>query len=429
MNVKMLDRNKIPPPRKTLPFQLKSPEKLVLSNGLPVFIFDNERLDLIHFALRLQAGTLYENRKFLANPTYGLLMESVPGLTSGDVEDRLDFYGAFFQSSVGHEYVTLEFIIPKSTIQNILPFIFSFISFPFYKEENLNLYKQRRIKEWEFNSQKISYRAGQLLYHTFLNPELTTSQMLDKTHISSLSIDILQDYHRSTFLVENASLFVSGNVNQEIVGMIQECFCQIPSGKRTELPTNLLIADKKGEEIIETRDESLQSSIMIGRPAMAYEHEDRRSFSVASTILGGYFGSRLMQNLREKNGYTYGVQAATNYFGDTSIFHIHAEINADKTQDALKECRLEMKKLIEHPVETDELNTVKSYMEASLLRKLDGSVDYMRQYMLWHASGLDETEFEIMKQTIMEIDAKQIEKMAVLYLSPEDFTTIIVGRI
>lgn len=427
MNI--LDRNKIPPPRKTLPFQLQSPEKRVLSNGLPVFIFDNERLDLIHFALRIQAGTLYENRKFVANPTYGLLMESVPGLTSGDVEDRLDFYGAFFQSSVGHEYITLEFIIPKSTIQNILPFIFSFISSPCYKEENLNLYKQRKIKELEFNSQKISYRAGQLLYHTFLNPELPTSHMLTKTHISSLSPNILQAYHQSTFHAENVSLFVSGNVNQEIIELIQDHFSQIPSGKKTELPTNLLITDKKGEEIIETRDESLQSSIMIGRPTMAYEHEDRRSFSVASTILGGYFGSRLMQNLREKNGYTYGVQAGTNYFGDTSIFYIHTEINVDKTQDALRECRLEMKKLVEHPVEKEELDTVKSYMEASLLRKLDGSVDYMRQYMLWHASGLDETEFESMKQTIQEIDAKQIEKMAVHYLSPEDFTTIIVGRI
>ncbi|MDR2979396.1 MAG: insulinase family protein, partial [Bacteroidales bacterium] len=312
----MLDRRIAPHQQRILPFQLKSPEKLVLSNGLPIFIFDNERLDLIHFAVRIWAGSLFENRKFLANPTYNLLMESVPDMTSGDVEDKLDFYGAVFQSSVNFEYVTLNFIIPKSTLKNVLPFLCAMISSPVYKEENLSLFKQRKIKELEFNSQKINWVAGQMLYHAFLHPQVAASQMLSKEHIETLSTDLLQQYHQSTFCAENISLFVSGNINPEIMVLVQHLFSQILSGNQAELPGNLLIDNNCGRTIFEKREDSLQSSLMLGRTAMAYESEDRRLFSVASAILGGYFGSRLMQNLREKNGYTYGIQAYSSYFGD-----------------------------------------------------------------------------------------------------------------
>lgn len=399
-----------------------------MPNGLPVFIFDNDRLDLIHFSLRIQAGALFEGEKSLANTTYNLLTESVPNLTSGDVEDKLDFYGAVFQSAVNFEFVTLSFIIPKSTIKNILPFISSMITSPNYRNESLDLYKQRKIKELEYNSQKVSYRANQLLFNTFLNPDLATSQILTKDRIAALTTEMLQQYHQATFCVENSSLFVSGNLDQEILLLIEECFVQIPSGEKSKWIENLLIDEKKGAKIIEKREESLQSSIMIARPAMAYEDPSRRSFSIVSTILGGYFGSRLMQNLREKNGYTYGIQATSTYFGDRSLFYLCSEVNIDKTQDAIDECRHEMTRLAEQLIESDELQTVKNYMEAALLRKLDGSVDYMRQYMLWSASGLNETEFELTKQAIAEITPEQIMTIAGQLMNPEDYTTIIVGN-
>ena len=180
--------------------------------------------------------------------------------------------------------------------------------------------------------------------------------------------------------------------------------------------------------VVEEQNEPLQSSIILCKKGISYLDDDRRTFSVLSTILGGYFGSRLMQNLREKNGYTYGVHCGSIYLNNDSIFYLESEVTVDKTKEAVEQCFIEMDRLKTEEVSELELKTVRRYLQGMLLRDIDGVVSFMKKYSFWNHFGLDENEIETTLQTINHINNELLIKNAKKHLQNEDFYTIIVGK-
>ena len=423
----MLDRRIAPVQCELNALSLAAPVVRTLDNGIDVYQFINPDLDLIHFNIRIKAGSLFETQKCVATAAFALLIESAEGRTSSEVEDFLDYYGVVFNTQVNLEYATISLIIPKSNCETVLPFIYSFIAKPVYKEENLLLYKQRKIKELQYNMLKVGFRSGQLMFNALLNPALTAGESLTEQHIEDLSIESLSAYHQKSFCANNMQIFVTGNITDSLLDEVTTVFGQVPVASAAVLP--FLFSESLPEKLIfEKREDSMQSSLLICRKGLGYHEEERRNFSVLATLFGGYFGSRLMQNLREKNGYTYGVHCFTSYFGESSIFYIDTDVNVEKTQDALRQCQIEMERLRNEWVSSDELNAVKSYMKGALLRKLDGSVSYMKEYILWNSSGLDEKEPDLLMKTIDKTTPEEIKLLANKYLNPDDYTSIIVGN-
>ena len=422
-----LDRTIAPNIRKTNSFRLQKPVETALANGVHLYLFKNRELDLIHFALRVRAGNLFEPVKSLANSAYSLLMESAPEKSAAETEEFLDFYGSSFHTSVAFEYVTLNFVIPKRNCLTVLPFIFDFITNPVYQETALLQYKQRKFNDLEYNSLKSGYCANQLMYHTLLNPQIPVGKILCREDIENITVLGMESYHRETFCAENVNLFMAGNIEEEEMRLLSRLCENIPTGKPSRLPQ--IIPNVQSEKmVVEQREELNQSSIRICRRLFAYEHPDRHDFSILNTILGDYFGSRLMKNLREDKGYTYGIFSNVVYFGDNSIFYMDTDVNIDKTKEAITQCQIEMERLCREPVGKEELAIVKSYLQGSLLRRLDGDVDYMKNYFVWQSAGLDESEQQSTMDAIEWITPARILQLAQQYLCPNDFTTIVVGQ-
>ncbi len=424
MNI--LDRSIAPDIHKNNSFHLQKPTDIRLSNGIHLYLFENSDLDLIHFSIRVRAGSLFEPIKLIAGTAYNLLIESSSDKSGGETEEFLDFYGSSFNASVALEYVTLNFIIPKRNCLTVLPFIFDFITNPVYKEDSLLHYKQRKSNELEYNLLKPGFCADQLMYHTLLNPDISIGKMLCRDDIENLTISQIEAYHQSSFCVENINLFVAGNIEKEEIDLLLRLCGQISSGDPFRLPQIAPDLPPK-KMIVEKRENLSQSAIRIGRRLFAYEDSDRRDFSILNTILGGYFGSRLMKNLREKRGYTYGVFSTVSYFGDSSVFYVDADVNIDKTEDAIAQCRMEFERLRSEHMEEEELAIVKSYLQGSLLRRLDGAIDYMRSYMIWKSAGLDEKEQGQIMQSIEKITPDRIMELSRQYLNPDDFSIIVAG--
>ena len=422
-----LERAIAPNIRKINSFHLQKPVKTTLSNGVTLYLFKNKELDLIHFSLRIRAGALFEPAKSIASSAYSLLIESSSGKNAAETEELLDFYGTSFNTSVAFEYVTLSFVIPKRNCLKALPFIFDFIANPVYHEKVLLQYKQRRFNELEYNLLKSGYCADQWMYHTLLNPQIPVGKILCREDIENITVSGMEVYHRNTFCAENATLFIAGNIDDSEIRLLSR-FCEdIPKGKSSILPQ--IIPDIQPEKfIVEERDDLNQSSIRICRNLFAYEHPDRHDFSILNTILGDYFGSRLMKNLREDKGYTYGIFSNVIYFGNNSIFYVDTDVNIDKTKDAITQCQMELDKLRREPVSKEELAIVKSYLQGALLRRLDGTVDYMRNYFVWQSAGLDENEQQNTMDAIEQITPARILQLAQQYLDANDFTTIVVGQ-
>jgi zinc protease len=421
-------RKKVPPIHKIVPFSLEKPFLTILFNGIKFYLFQNQSLDVIFFTLMVKSGYLFENQKFVASSCYSLLSESSGKYTSSEVEDFLDFYGSEFSASVRMDYVELNFVIPKSNCEKVLPFIFDFVAYPHFNSDNLSLYKERKIKNLEYNSMQVSYCSTQYMFKTLFNQKLPIGEILTKEHIENVTVSNLQSYHRETFCAENIRLFVSGNVDENLQGLISELFSEIKSNKPISYPDYFPKYQVPDKLVVEKREDVVQSAIMLCRRFNSYLCPDRKDFSLVSMLFGGYFGARLMKNLREKNGYTYGVYNGVLYFAGSSIYYIKSEVNVDKTKEALEKCINEMNRLSSEYVTDKELNTVKNYMLGGLLRNFDGTVSYMNNFIQWNDFGVDESELNKTIKAINQMTPQRVTELSCKYLIPDEFSTIVVGN-
>lgn len=423
----MLNRSIIPDQHPISEIQLAKPRQLTLHNQIPFFIIDNENLDLIHFLIQLNVGILHENQKHIALFTYALLKESSKDHSSNEIADLLDFYGTHYTVSESLDKTVVSISVPKKNVKQILPVIMDFMSHPVYRETNLSVYKNLKIKDLEYNFQKTDVRNTQLMLHAMFGDDTTAGQFSTKENLQAVTIPQMMAFHQRTFCAENISLFATGNFDAELESFVCEIFEQIPNGVATSNIENLTLPSDTTPLVFEKMENSVQSSITLCQPMMAYSDAERREFSILSTITGGYFGSRLMQNLREKNGYTYGISSGSVYFGNQSIFIINSDVNIQNTKASMEACFEELERLRLELVPQEELDSVRNYILGELLRDVENSVSYLKRLAYWHHHQLDESEFHTMIQIVRDITAEQILFLAKKHYPHNKFTQIIVG--
>lgn len=409
-------------------FMLNKPTIETLSNGISFYHFFNATLDLIHFHIQIKGGSLFESKKMVSSSYFNLLKESHSSKSASEIDDILDFYGASWNVSTNLEYSTIQWVIPKSNAQVLIPILIELLINPVFKIENLERYKQRKIKDLEYNDLKYNYKATQLMFHTFFQENSPTAAILKKEHIAALTISDLQNFHNQFMNASSISLYVAGNMDDPLETLIKSSFEQFEKGN-----TNSVVSALKDQFtpslVLDEQKEPMQSSLILCKKSISYLEEDRRSFSILSTILGGYFGSRLMQNLREKNGFTYGVHCGSMYLSHESVFYIESDVTVEKTKEALEQCFIEMDRLKTEEVLDEELKIVRRYLQGMLLRDIDGVVSFMKKYSFWNHFGLDEKEIEATLNVINHVNKEHLIKNAKKYLQNEDFYTIIVGKL
>lgn len=422
-----IERTKAPETKDFQLFELTPPRKFMLRNGIEETLFYNAQLELIHFVVVLHTGILHETQKHLSSMCFALMKGAVQGKTAEEVNDFLDYYGVSLEVEQGMTTTEINISVPLRNCESVLPFVIHLLLYPLFEEDALERQKQLNIKRLEYNMGKGSYRATQLMFKTLFGENTCRGTQLTRQHIEALTTSQLEEYYHHVLVSRNVSLYVSGQVDESLQQLIETTFSQIPEGSVSLLAAKMLEGNVS-PWVYEEDADSMQSSMTLCRRFVGYNHPDNRAWPVLSVLFGGYFGSRLMQNLRETNGYTYGVFNGTMFFLDQSIHYIDSEVNIDKTDLAVKACYDEMRRLQEEKPGDEELTLVRNYMLGSVLREVDGSIKLMKRYIYWQNFGLDEREFYQTIESIRTTDADTIQRLAQTYLQPEAFTTVVVGK-
>ena len=170
-----------------------------------------------------------------------------------------------------------------------------------------------------------------------------------------------------------------------------------------------------------------QSSIRIGRKLFSRHHPDYKGLFVLNTILGGYFGSRLMANLREEKGYTYNIHSSLDAMRYDGYFYIGTEVGTQHTSATLEQIYLEMQKLQDTPISTDELEMVRNYLMGNFLTMLDGPFNVSEVAKTLVSDHIPLSFFESLVRTVQEIQAEELQLLAQKYLNKEEMWEVIVG--
>ncbi len=422
-----LDRTTPPPFRQTENIILKSPQEFRLPNGIPLFWFANPDLDLIHLSIKIKAGALYEPQKRIAGFCYNLLKESHPEKSAEEFEAFLDYYGTALNISAGINQISINVQFPKRNGGFVIPELARMLIAPQYRSENFTRYRAKTIKDWEYNARKVDYRTTQLMFHLFFHPKYPFGKLPERFDFENITLEKIQEYHRDTCRAENIRLFLAGNASQDLLNLVSEHFSLIKNGEKMPV-----LSDISGEyhpqHIHEKWDDALQTSFVLCHHGPAYNATDIHTFRFFNTLFCNYFGSRLMQNLRESNGYTYGINGSLFHYEGGSIHYIESDVNNDKAEAAIQACFDEMKRLREEPVNDEEMEIVRNYLFGNVLQSIDGTVQYMQSYIGWHDFGCREERFYNYFNTIKNITAEDVMLMANKYLRKEDFSVLSVGN-
>jgi predicted Zn-dependent peptidase len=176
------------------------------------------------------------------------------------------------------------------------------------------------------------------------------------------------------------------------------------------------------------KSDAIQSAIRVGRILFNKTHPDYFKFQVLNTILGGYFGSRLMANIREDKGYTYGIGSGLNSLLHSGYFFISTEVGADVTTKALDEIHKELKLLREDLVSESELETVRNYILGQFLRSVDGPFALAEKFKAVYEFGLDYSYYDKYFHAVKTVTPAEIRDLANKYFQEKDLIECVAGK-
>jgi predicted Zn-dependent peptidase len=296
-----------------------------------------------------------------------------------------------------------------------------------FPESELKIFQQNATQRLKVNLQKGEFVAGRMIDAMLYGEAHPYGKYTRFEDLDALNIDTIRQFYNQYYLDGQCTLFVCGQLPPDFPTRLNSIFGKLGNAKTPiAYPEHQQFRATDRSFRIENDLNSVQGAIRIASPFPNRHHPDYAGAAVLNTLFGGYFGSRLMSNIREDKGYTYGIYSyIQNHIGDTA-WMISTEAGKDVAEATVQEIYNEMKRLNDSLVEQDELLLVRNYMIGSLLGDLDGPFQIMAKWKNILLNGLDEHYFNHSIQTIKNISAVEIQALAKKYLKPDQFFELIV---
>lgn len=425
--VKSVHINKPPRLREIPEVRLPKYETIILSNGVPVYYVSGGTQDVIKLEIIYLAGKSYEAHRAVSRFTAALLTEGTSTRSSEEIAEHFDFYGAVISTMGGVDTARVRLYCMNKHLPKLLPALKDVIEDPTFPQEELDTYRdnwKERIRIDLEKNENIGYRK---LTELIFGPDHPYGYNTETEDLDVVTREMLADHHHKYFQPQQMAIFVSGKVHESALHLLDKYFGQkLRSGERQVL-TSEMVTDSSRKHFFQGPQKH-QSSIRIGRPLFRKTHPDYPGMYVANTLLGGYFGSRLMSNIREEKGLTYGIYSNIDTFSQGGCFYISTEVSSKNVQLCLDEIYREIERLKTEPIPEEELQMVKNYLMGSFLMRMDGpfnSVDVVKSLLL----ETDQTDlFEPMIRKMKEITPSEIQSLLKTYLDRGDLIEIVVGQ-
>ena len=426
---KKLDRQKEPILK--LPGELRVPEiqKLNLSNGIQVFLIRDDGPKLLRIEFIFRSGKWFEPKRLVASSTNTLLNAGTKKYSSKELAEGLDFYGSYLQTYSEPDRAGMVLYCLSRYLNQALEFVNEIIRSSTFPEEELNIHLDKSRQQFQINRNKVSFLARQDFNSRLFGNKHAYGAPTELKDFEDVHRKDLMDFFKKFYNSRDLKISVSGSWTGSIVDELDHFFGKDPwrPGTASDRSLNYEISGSDPGVYITEKKDALQSAIRLGKRTINRYHKDFIGLSIVSVILGGYFGSRLMKNIREEKGYTYGIGAQLVSLENEGFLVIGSEVDSQFSKEAVEECMKEISLLRTEPVDKEELKLVKNYISGSWLRLFDGPMAAAEAFRVLLDYGLDEDYFSRAFQILQELDQERIMDLAKSYLKEEEFIHVIAG--
>lgn len=423
----MLNRTLAPESRQVDEIKFIEPLRQNLANGIPVFTINAGKQELVRIEFIFENVNWDASKPLQAVAASHLINNGTAALTAKEIAEKVDYYGAFLQTEYGADQSTVKLYTLNKHLASVLPILYAILNDSVFPEQELAIFIQNQKQSLQVSMQKNDYLARKH-FASALFGDSTYGSNIDGADYDLLKRDDLLAYFKAAYKPENCTIIVAGKFEAEEFAILDKTIGGEWNNHELSVVNKFSFEANAAGDLFIEKPEAIQSAIRMGRLAITRNHADFAGFQVLNCLLGGYFGSRLMANIREDKGYTYGIGSAVASLKDAGYFFIATEVGADVCNSALTEIEKEIEILKTELVEEEELNLVRNYMLGSMLGSLENAFSHADKFKNVYFSGLDYSYYSGYIHTVKNISSEELQQLANKYLNTEAFTKVVVGR-
>lgn len=408
-----------------------SPRVEKLDNGIPVYLFPDPALDLVRLDFIFDAGSYFQRKPLQAGACCALTGAGTERYSADRLSEEMDFYGAYMERYSDRDQAFITFYSLSRYFSDILPFCEEAVKRSVFPQSELDTYLRKQHSKFLVNLQKVAHVARRAFYPALFGRNHPYGVVLEEDDFKRLTREDLQTFYKTFYNSENCRIVLSGSYGKEHLQMLNRLFgAEDWKGEKVTLqevtPLREVPAGISSPLYVSQRG-SLQEALMTGMRIMPVSDPGFAPFKVVDYILGGYFGSRLMRNIREDKGYTYGISSFVLPLRFSPVWMISSEVKGGCADKVLKEIEKEIRKLQKKEVDMHELELVRHAYMGEFMHELDGIFDIAERMKFFLSAGVDADFYRKQEEVLFSITPSQIKEYAGRFLNMENFTTVIVG--
>lgn len=384
----------------------------VLDNGLEAYLLPFGTEAVAEVQLVYEAGLARQAKAGVEDLTLKLLQEGSKNYTGRQLAERFEDLGAFVGASGGFESAVLSMSVLNRKLDEALPLLSELVIHATFPEEELALMRERLEQKLAVEEAKTSYQARLAFRQQLFGAAHPYTGLLHRQALAALSRADVQAHYESVLHRGNYRVIVAGRFEPDAMyrllnrhlGILRCTPGAPPRQQAAYAPT-------AGRHRVSLQDKE-QATLRLAVEGPSRKHAAHHALKLLTLVLGGYFGSRLMANLREAKGYTYGVGASYSALPTGGFFMIGTDVGQQYVEDALAQCHVELARLREELIPEAELEMARSYFLGRLIAEQETPfqmADRLKSYLL---NELPTTEYSRMFEAIKNVTAEELRALA-----------------
>jgi len=419
----MLDRTIAPPAGEIVFGGLPEVNRQTIGSGVELFWLDAGEQPVVKIELVFQSGIWFESKKSVSWLTAKMLAEGTKNKSARQIIEGFEKLGAFLEINPGFDDVSISVYGLKRNFDQVIFLLNEVINESIFPAREFEILKSNRKDQIALNDNKSNLLASKKLREAIYGSTFTYGQALSTSDIEAVQqADVIQYYNEQLF--HHPRVYLSGQIDEQLVSLLQT---NLDFPLSEEFPNREIKFQSKERDIYVEKEGSLQSSIRMAWLIPNKSHEDYFNYQISNSMLGGYFGSRLMKNVREEKGYTYGIHAYPVHLKYSSFGMIATDVVAAHTQDTFREIKTEIDKLINDPIPKEEIDVLTNYLSGSLLASISTPFQLIEKFKKVKEFGLDVSFYDMYFESLRTINEQTIKNSIEKYFNPNEAYTTIVG--
>lgn len=404
--------------------EIEFPTTIQLENGVTLFWISDVKDESVKLDIEWTAGSKYQDKKLVANFANKLLFSGNDKATSTEIAAEIDFYGGFLQHELDRDHAGFNLYGLKDNISNIFKVAMNAIMNCAYPTSEFEKERSVGLMRYKIESKKVKTICRRTFNESVFGKDSAYGQVADLSDFDHINREDVLAFYEAFYKKNIPTLFLVGNVDEAFIEDLRKWTAQLTPTAKSYTKSEFTQLKKRIDIPV---DDAIQSAIRFGRLMFDKNHEDYFKFQLLNTVLGGYFGSRLMVNIREDKGYTYGIGSSMSVMEDGAYFFITTEVGVDVKEPTIQEIKDELKRLRTELIPEEELNRVKNYMLGDFLRHADGPIAMMENFKNIHFNRLKKTYYTDFIKAVNQATSDELLHIAQTYLGEDDLTLVTAG--